>query len=205
MIAKIVEAQEAERGRIARELHDEFGQHLASILLGLRLVEQAGVAEEAKTALADLVEMINVAIAKLRALAIDLRPTALDDFGLLPALERLTESYQRRTGIKTTVSFDAPEVRLPAETETAIYRVVQESLTNAAKHGNAQSVVVRGESRPDEIIVRIVDDGAGFDPGVAAGGFGLVSMQERAALVAGSIRVTSSPGRGTTIDLRVPR
>lgn len=205
MIARIVEAQEAERGRIARELHDEFGQHLASILLGLRLVEQAGVADDAKGALAELVETINAAIAKLRALAIDLRPTALDDFGLLPALERLTESYERRTGIATTLRFDAPGLRLPSQAETAIYRVVQESLTNAAKHANARSIVVRGESSDDEVIVKVVDDGAGFDPAEIEGGFGLVSMQERASLVSGSVRVSSARGSGTTIELRVPR
>jgi two-component system sensor histidine kinase NreB len=205
MIARIVEAQEAERGRIARELHDEFGQHLASILLGRRLVEQAGVADEAKVVLAELVETINSAIAKLRALAIELRPTALDDLGLIPALERLTESYQRRTGIATTLDFDAPEVRLASHTETAIYRIVQESLTNAAKHANARSVAVRGESLADEVVVRIVDDGAGFDPAESEGGFGLVSMQERAALVSGTMHVRSAPANGTTIELRVPR
>ncbi len=205
MIGRIVEAQEAERGRIARELHDEFGQHLASVLLGLRLVEQAGVADEAKEAMTELVETINVAIAQLRALAIELRPTALDDFGLVPALERLTDSYARRTGISTELAFGDPHARLPSQTETAIYRVVQESLTNVAKHSGATAVAVRGEARGDEFVVRIVDDGRGFDPHEVSGGFGLGSMQERAALVAGTVRLTSSPGEGTTVEFRVPR
>jgi two-component system sensor histidine kinase NreB len=186
-------------------LHDEFGQHLASILLGLRLVEQAGVADEAKHAMTELVDTINAAIAQLRALAIELRPTALDDFGLVPALERLTESYSRRTGITTELAFGDPNVRLPSQTETAIYRVVQESLTNVAKHSGATSVVVRGEARGDEFVVRVVDDGRGFDAQGTSGGFGLGSMQERAALVAGTVRLTAAPGEGTTVEFRVPR
>jgi signal transduction histidine kinase len=205
MIGRIVEAQEAERGRIARELHDEFGQHLASVLLGLRLVEQAGVADEAKEAMTELVDTINAAIAQLRALAIELRPTALDDFGLVPALERLTESYGRRTGISTELAFGDPHPRLPSQTETAIYRIVQESLTNVAKHSEATSVVVRGEAREDDFVVRVVDDGRGFDPHETSGGFGLGSMQERAALVTGTVRLTSALGEGTTVEFRVPR
>lgn len=153
----------------------------------------------------ELVETINVAIAQLRALAIELRPTALDDFGLVPALERLTDSYARRTGISTELAFGDPHARLPSQTETAIYRVVQESLTNVAKHSGATAVAVRGEARGDEFVVRIVDDGRGFDPHEVSGGFGLGSMQERAALVAGTVRLTSSPGEGTTVEFRVPR
>ena len=170
---RIVEAQEEERGRIARELHDEFGQHLASVLLGLRLVEQAGVADEARDAMAELVQTINAAISQLRTLAIELRPTALDDFGLVPALERLTESYSRRTGVLVELAVDEISDRLPPLVETTVYRVVQESLTNVAKHAGAESVIVRGEVRGSELVVTVTDDGKGFDPNNQPGGFGL--------------------------------
>jgi signal transduction histidine kinase len=204
-LVRIVEAQEEERGRIARELHDEFGQHLASVLLGLRLVEQAGVADEARDAMSELVQTINAAISQLRTLAIELRPTALDDLGLNAALERLTESYARRTGLRVELVVDDVADRLPPLVETTVYRVVQESLTNVAKHGAAESVIVRGEARGSELVVTVTDDGKGFDTNTQPGGFGLNSMRERSELVAGSVRVTSSPGAGTTVELRVPR
>ena len=204
-LVRIVEAQEEERGRIARELHDEFGQHLASVLLGLRLVEQAGVADEARDAMAELVQTINSAISQLRTLAIELRPTALDDLGLVPALERLTESYSRRTGVLVELVVDEISDRLPPLVETTVYRVVQESLTNVAKHAGAESVIVRGEVRGSELVVTVTDDGKGFDPNNQPGGFGLNSMRERSEMVSGTVRVTSSPGKGTTVELRVPR
>jgi two-component system sensor histidine kinase NreB len=204
-LVRIVEAQEEERGRIARELHDEFGQHLASVLLGLRLVEQAGVADEARDAMAELVQTINAAISQLRTLAIELRPTALDDLGLVPALERLTESYSRRTGVLVELAVDEISDRLPPLVETTVYRVVQESLTNVAKHAGAESVIVRGEVHGSELVVTVTDDGKGFDPSNQPGGFGLNSMRERSEMVSGTVRVTSSPGKGTTVELRVPR
>ncbi len=204
-LVRIVEAQEEERGRIARELHDEFGQHLASVLLGLRLVEQAGIADEARGAMSELVETINSAIGQLRTLAIELRPTALDDLGLNAALERLTDSYSRRTGLAVELVVHDFADRLPPLVETTVYRVVQESLTNVAKHGAAESVIVRGEVRGPELVVTITDDGRGFDANTQPGGFGLNSMRERAEMVAGTVRVTSAPGAGTTVELRVPR
>ena len=204
-LVRIVEAQEEERGRIARELHDEFGQHLASVLLGLRLVERAGIADEAGDAMAELVQTINAAISQLRTLAIELRPTALDDLGLVAALERLTESYSRRTGVVIELDVDEIEDRLPPLVETTVYRVVQESLTNVAKHAGAEFVIVRAAPRGSELAVTVTDDGKGFDASNQPGGFGLNSMRERSEMVAGTVRVTSSPGRGTTVELRVPR
>jgi signal transduction histidine kinase len=204
-LVRIVEAQEEERGRIARELHDEFGQHLASVLLGLRLVEHAGIADEARDAMSELVQTINSAISQLRTLAIELRPTALDDLGLNAALERLTESYSRRTGLRVELVVDDFADRLPPLVETTVYRVVQESLTNVAKHGAAKSVIVRGEASGSELVVTVTDDGQGFDSNTQPGGFGLNSMRERSEMVSGSVRVTSSPGAGSTVELRVPR
>jgi signal transduction histidine kinase len=204
-LIRIVEAQEEERGRIARELHDEFGQHLASVLLGLRLVEQAGIADEARGAMAELVQTINAAISQLRTLAIELRPTALDDFGLVAALERLIETYSRRTGIPVELAFEEMDSRLPSLIETTVYRVVQESLTNVAKHAGAGSVTVRGEVRGPEFVIAVTDDGAGFDAGDRPEGFGLNSMRERAEMVSGVLNVTTRASGGTTVELRVPR
>jgi two-component system sensor histidine kinase NreB len=186
-------------------LHDEFGQHLASVLLGLRLVEQAGIADEARGAMAELVQTINAAIGQLRTLAIELRPTALDDFGLVAALERLIESYSRRTGIPVELAFEEMDSRLPSLIETTVYRVVQESLTNVAKHADAESVTVRGEVRGSEFVITVIDDGAGFDAGDRPEGFGLNSMRERAEMVSGVLEVTTPASGGTTVQLRVPR
>jgi two-component system sensor histidine kinase NreB len=114
--------------------------------------------------MAELVQTINSAIAQLRTLAIELRPTALDDLGLVPALERLTESYSRRTGVLVELAVDEISDRLPPLVETTVYRVVQESLTNVAKHAGAESVIARGEVRGSELVVTVTDDGKGFDP-----------------------------------------
>ena len=160
-LVRIVEAQEEERGRIARELHDEFGQHLASVLLGLRLVEQAGIADEARDAMSELVQTINAAISQLRTLAIELRPTALDDLGLVAALERLTESYYAEPGGSSTWPSTRSRTGSFPLVETTVYRVVQESLTNVAKHAGAESVIVRGELRASELVVTVSDDGKG--------------------------------------------
>ena len=163
------------------------------------------IADEARDAMAELVQTINAAISQLRTLAIELRPTALDDLGLVPALERLTESYSRRTGVLVELAVDEVSDRLPPLVETTVYRVVQESLTNVAKHAGAESVIVRGELRGSELVVTVTDDGKGFDPSTQTGGFGLNSMRERSEMVSGTVRVTSSPGKGTTVELRVPR
>ncbi len=201
-LRRVVDAQEHERRRIARELHDETGQALTSVLLGLRLIEE--VSPDVRAAVTELRETITAAIQELRALAVDLRPKALDDFGLGAAIERLADTYSRRTGIAVDVHVAGLSDRLPEDIETALYRIIQESLTNVAKHAGAATASVTVHRRPRVVSIVVEDDGAGFDPTRVTDGLGLTSMRERAELVSGTVRVESRPGGGTTIAVEVP-
>jgi signal transduction histidine kinase len=201
-LRRVVDAQEHERRRIARELHDETGQALTSVLLGLRLIEETS--PDVRAAVAELRETIANAIQELRALAVELRPKALDDFGLEAAIERLADTYARRTGIGIDVHVAGLDARLPGEIETALYRIVQESLTNVAKHAGAATASVTVHRLPGSVTAVIEDDGRGFDPAVITPGLGLGSMLERAELVSGTVRIESRPDGGTTIAVEVP-
>ncbi len=199
-LRRIVAAQELERQRLARELHDETGQALTSILLGLKHLE--GVEPES---VARLRELVVATLQDVRRLALELRPKVLDDFGLAPALERLTASFAEQTGVEVDLEAGAITDRLPTEIETAIYRVVQESLTNVVKHSHAQRVSVLVTRADGRIKAVIEDDGTGFDPQAATGdGIGLIGMRERIELLDGTLAVESSGSSGTTVALEVP-
>src|SRR5207237_7851912 len=136
----------------------------------------------------------------VRRLAVELRPKVLDDFGLVPALERLTETFAEQTQIAVHLEAGLGDERLPAEVETALYRIVQESLTNVVKHARARRVSILLRRKPNSITAVVEDDGRGFDPTEASeGGFGLVGMRERVALVDGRLQVESSQSSGTTL------
>jgi two-component system, NarL family, sensor histidine kinase DevS len=201
-LRRVVEAQELERRRLARELHDETGQALTSILLGLGAIEE----RVGEAAVAELRELVVATLQDVRRLAVELRPRLLDDFGLVPALERLLETFGEQTGI--AVEFESGAIgaeRLPAEVETALYRIVQESLTNIVKHARASRVSVVLARKPDSVAVVIEDDGAGFDAEhVREDGFGLAGMRERMALLEGRLEIESSTGSGTTLVGEVP-
>jgi len=203
-LRRVVTAQELERRRLARELHDETGQALTSMLLGLKAVEDAGSTEEMRAASADLRELVVQTLQDVRRLAVELRPRALDDFGLVPALERLTSSLAEHTGIAVDFESALGDERLPSELETALYRIVQESLTNIVKHARATRVSVLVARREGEVVVVIEDDGAGFDPERPADGIGLLGMRERAELVEGTLTIESREGGGATIIAEVP-
>ena len=204
-LRRVVQAQELERRRLARELHDETGQALTSILLGLKPLEEALADHPARAALAELREQVVVALQDVRRLAVELRPAVLDDFGLVAALERLTEAFAEQTGIRVDFHSALGEKRLPGEVETALYRVVQESLTNIVKHANARSVSISVARRDSAVAAVIEDDGAGFDQrAVREGGVGLLGMRERLALLDGRVEIESRPGAGTTLVAEVP-
>ena len=199
-LRRIVSAQELERQRLARELHDETGQALTSILLGLKQLE----GKEAPEAVAALRELVVATLKDVRRLAVELRPKVLDDFGLVPALERLTQGFGEQTGIAVDLEAGAIAERLPLEVETAIYRIVQEALTNVVKHARAQRVSVLVTRVDGKIKAVIEDDGGGFDPAESGEGIGLVGMRERIKLLDGTLAVESSATSGTTIAAEVP-
>jgi signal transduction histidine kinase len=201
----VVAGQELERRRLARELHDETGQALTSILLGLRSVEDAGTEAEMRAAAAGLRELVVATLQDVRRLAVELRPKALDDFGLVPALERLAQTFGEQTGIVVQLESRLGPQRLGEELETALYRLVQEAITNVVKHASAQTVSILLVRREGLVTALIEDDGRGFDPEVARdGGLGLIGMRERAALVGGRLTIESSESGGTTIAVEVP-
>jgi signal transduction histidine kinase len=205
-LRRVVAAQELERRRLARELHDETGQALTSILLSLRTVEEAENEQELRAAVGEVREMVRSTLQDVRQLAVELRPTVLDDFGLVAALERLTQSFGEQTGMSVHFQQTWPTSdRLPAEIETALYRIVQESLTNIVKHARAASVSVVLTRKDDSVSVVVEDDGVGFEPHRAReGGIGLAGMRERVALLGGRLAIESRPGAGTTFVAEVP-
>jgi signal transduction histidine kinase len=199
-VRALLEGQETERKRLARELHDETGQALASIRLGLKELE-AQVGADALSAIRDLV---GSALDDVRRLTVELRPPALDDYGLEAALDRLRAvvSERSRMEIQLTVT---PGLKLPAETETAVYRIVQEALTNIVKHAEASSVSIVVTNAGSSIRAVIEDDGKGFDEArVRDGALGIVGMRERVSLLGGQLAVQSSPGAGTTVVAEFP-
>lgn len=206
----VIAAQEEERKRVARELHDHTGQSLTSLLLGLRRLEAAETLEEARADIEQMRQHTARALDELHQLAFELRPSALDDLGLQVALQRYADDFARRTGIALEVQLNALSgIRLEPAPEIALYRIVQEALTNVAKHARAKTASVLAQSRAGSLRLIIEDNGCGFvvpDPGDGTGKhFGLIGMYERVALIGGKLTVESSPGRGTTIYVELPK
>src|SRR6185437_11691124 len=160
-VRALLEGQETERRRLARELHDETGQALASILLGLKTLER----ELGEEPLAVIRELVDSALGDVRRLTVELRPPALDDFGLEAALERLASVIGERSTLSIDVSASVPAGKLPPEHETAIYRIVQEALTNVIKHAAARSVSIAVTASAEAVRAVVEDDGEGFSPG----------------------------------------
>jgi two-component system, NarL family, sensor histidine kinase UhpB len=204
-------AQEEERRRLARDLHDEVNQALTAILLRLEALAQETPPERAPE-VAELKRLVNQAMDELLNLARQLRPSALDDHGLVPAVETQLKRFAARTGIEVRLDTRGDPDALPEVVQTAIYRVAQEALTNVTRHAGATVVELDLEEDASGAELRVRDDGGGFDPSVVArtrsdgpgGGLGLVGMAERARLVGGELDVRSAPGGGTTVTLRVP-
>jgi signal transduction histidine kinase len=202
---RIVDAQEVERRRLARELHDETGQALSSILLGLKSLDEQMGSDAARQAVSDVRELVVSTLHDLRRLAVELRPKVLDDFGLVAALERLTETFGAQTGIGVRFESGLAPGRLPADVETALYRIVQESLTNIVKHSHARNISIVLVRKPGAVAAVVEDDGQGFDAGsVRDGGYGLIGMRERVGLLDGKFQIESTDGGGTTLVAEVP-
>jgi signal transduction histidine kinase len=200
-----VEAQELERARLARELHDETGQALTSILLGLKSLEERVDTEQGRRAATELRELVVSTLQDVRRLAVELRPSALDDFGLVPALERLRDTVREQSGIDVDIQSRLKVDRLPEELETALYRIVQEALTNVIKHAGATRVTIMLVQKGNAVSLIVQDDGAGFDPqDVREGGLGLTGMRERVSLLGGRLSVESTEGAGTMLSAEVP-
>lgn len=204
-VRRVVEAQENERARLARELHDETGQALTSILLGLRSLDDRVDTDEGRAAVAELRELVVATLQDVRRLAVELRPAALDDFGLVPAIERLGDLSGEQGGVSIDVRSDLGDRRLPAEAETVLYRITQEAMTNVLKHADAKLVRVHLSRSERGATLVVQDDGKGFDPDrVSDDSVGLVGMRERIALLGGRLTIESTEGAGTMLTAEVP-
>lgn len=202
-------ATEQERGRWARELHDGTLQNLTALKLGLAAGCQAEDPALLEQATGQAIEGLGTEIAEIHSFITELRPTALDAMGTEAALEALAERT-RRGGIEVDLKLDLAyeegrfSDRHTPELETAIYRIVQEALTNAAKHGDAAAVLVEASEGDSAVRLSVRDDGDGFQPGGSTEGFGLAGMRERAEILSGSLEIESAPGRGTSITATLP-
>jgi len=210
LLRRLGAAQEQERWRIARELHDQMGQRLSALMLGLKSLSNISSDQQTEVEqLEHLIDITNQLVEGVHTLAWELRPMVLDDLGLATALRTYLEEWAKRAKIPASfLNTGLDNQRLPADIETTLYRVVQESLTNILKHAHANSVSVILEKRDSNVSLIIEDDGNGFDvPNVwvaplKSRGLGLLGMRERVMLAGGSLNIESTPGVGTTIFVR---
>jgi signal transduction histidine kinase len=208
-LRRSIEASERERSRWARELHDETLQQLAALSMLLSGALRSGDRDRLETAVGDAIGHLKTSVGDLRSLITDLRPAALDEFGIESALqtlaERVTRQFELVVDLEVELIGDDSQTapRLPAEIESTVYRVVQEALTNAVKHGEATRVQVRVSDRAGSVDVTVRDDGKGFDPQQNSVGFGLLGIRERLALVRGTLAIESAPGGGTTLRISI--
>jgi PAS domain S-box-containing protein len=207
LLTRLVFAQEDERRRIARDMHDQFGEHLTALALRIGVLKEAcrGYTELVREA--DALESIARDLDRdVDRLVWELRPTALDDLGLGAALANYVQDWSNRVHIPARLHTGRLlDERLASEVETTLYRIAQEALNNAAKYSRARHVDVLLERRPDCLLLIVEDDGIGFDVEAAGSrrGFGLVGMKERAALIGASLEIETAPGAGTTVLVRL--
>ena len=208
---QVIKAQEEERKRVAREIHDGPAQSMANVVLRMEFCEKLLDidSEKARQELKELKEVVRNNLQDVRKIIFDLRPMALDDLGLIPALRRYLEDYRDKNGLAVEAVFRGPERRLAPALEIALFRLIQEALNNVRKHAHANKVEVTLEIKPKMIISGVKDDGTGFDlrQAMAANNgdsFGLISMKERAELLGGHLDIKTAPGRGTEVIFKIP-
>lgn len=211
LLALTLSAQENERGRIARDLHDSLGQALTSLMIGLRTIEESSTDQHVQSQAQELRRIGSDTHNEVRRLARGLRPAVLDDLGLVPALERYVEDVGSSHQISAVFQHECPEsVALNESVQTAIYRIVQEAATNAVRHGKAKSLQVKMRCNDHQLHLDILDDGLGFDVATAMKSnrannpFGLLSIHERASLLGGNAFINSGLGQGTHVRVQIP-
>jgi two-component system sensor histidine kinase UhpB len=204
--ASVVEAREEERRRIARELHDELGQRLTALKMELSSLKHAGTAPAAGEHVAGMLEMIDETVAAVRRISADLRPLMLDDLGLNAAIEALAREAARRMDIEITGRLGHEDPPVNSSTAIALYRMVQEALTNVGRHARATDVAIEMQTAGGELVLTVRDNGVGFPAGALQheGRFGLLGMRERTVALGGRLEVDNPPGGGGRITIRLP-
>ncbi|HEY9857814.1 MAG TPA: ATP-binding protein [Stenomitos sp.] len=209
LLDKLISAQEDERRRISRELHDQTGQSLTTLLVGLKVLEKAPTMEAMQARAADLMGLVHQTLDEVHRLSVELRPAMLDDLGLVAALRAMATDFEEAHGVRTEVRIQGIDHRLAPIIEASVYRVMQEALTNIAKYASAQHVTLRLVQEGERLDARVEDDGRGFDVAAvlhAKGrqSLGLLGMQERVGLLGGEFTIDSAPGHGTHIRFTIP-
>ncbi|HSK10603.1 MAG TPA: ATP-binding protein, partial [Vicinamibacterales bacterium] len=210
LLRKVISAQEDERKRLARELHDETSQTLSALAMKIELALSAWPAAPSRERLVEARTLTVRTLEELHRLIFDLRPSVLDDLGLLSAIRWYAERHLEPRGIAVQFEASGFERRLRPELETALFRVAQEAITNVAKHAEADTVLIQCLERDDRAVIEIEDDGKGFAPGslpppaARERGLGLMGMRERVELFGGTIEIDSAPGQGTRVAVSVP-
>ncbi len=211
MGVKVIMAQEEERKRVAREIHDGPAQSMANVVLRAEFCEKLIEAdvEKAKQELHELKDVVRGCLADVRRIIFDLRPMTLDDLGLIPTLRRYVGDFKDKSGIEISLQIFGKERRLQTSVEVALFRTVQEALNNISKHAYARSVVAKVEMLPRQVTIVVRDDGRGFDlervaADTARDSLGLISMRERIELISGQFQIQTAPGEGTRITVVVP-
>ncbi|MDF2633859.1 MAG: sensor signal transduction histidine kinase [Pelosinus sp.] len=203
----MIQAQEEERKRVSRELHDGVGQTIYSMIVGLNIIEQMELEDDLKGHFQLVRDMAVQALDEVRHIAVDLRPSSLDDWGLVPALRSYIKQFERTYGIVTNLSVVGQERRYGSSIETALYRICQEAMINAAKYANTDTLEIRFEEKDQLLYLVVTDLGRGFNLEkieVLGTGLGLYGMRERAKLIGGTLDITSRADCGTTIRVYVP-
>ena len=200
---RLLEQQERERASLARELHDQLGQSLLALALDLKAI-RSELSPASSARVPKSVRAIKAMIKQVQTLAFDLRPSTLDNLGLVGALRRLVARHGERTGVRASFAATPNDARAPVEIETACFRIVQEALSNVARHARARHVEVLLRAQDVTLEVTVRDDGVGFDVERQRTGLGLVGMGERAELAGGRLDIESAPGGGTTLRARFP-
>jgi len=201
--AKLVRAQEEERRAISRELHDEAGQSFSAILMEAENLLDLQLAQALRPHVESIRNLAGRGLGEARNMALLLRPSMLDDFGLVPALNWQARETAKRTGLRIQVNALDLSEDLPEEHKTCVYRIVQEALNNVARHAQATAVQVGLQRKPEEILLNVQDDGSGFDS-QRVRGLGLLGMEERVHHLGGSFAIDSQPGRGTSLKIALP-
>ena len=209
LLGKVISAQEDERKRVARELHDETSQTLAALGMGVDMA-MATCEPETRHRLADVRRLVDRMDTELHRLIVNLRPSVLDDLGLAAAIQWFAERHLGSAGIAVRCEVGDLDERLPPDTETALFRAVQEAIVNVSRHAQAESVLIQGSTESGQVVIEVEDDGTGFDLATAVEGpgsmrgVGLLGMRERIEILGGTLDVDSEPGRGTRVVMRVP-
>ena len=211
MALSIIKAQEAERKRVAREIHDGPAQSMANIVMRaefcLKLLDMNP--EKVRDELISLQNIVRISLMDVRKIIFDLRPMVLDDLGLAPAIKRYLSNYKEQYGLQVEFLFFGQQVRLESSVEVALFRIVQEIVSNIHKHANAKNSVVKIEVLNNRINIQVRDDGKGFNldkvmKNKEREGYGLIGMQERVQLLNGDFKIVTAPGKGTSISISVP-